>query len=136
MKQIFTLLIATITLTFVACNKETPATQTEALNNMLASKTWYLDFIITGTSTKSYLGQSTYFVTYLKDGATKDSDGLIGNYKLMVANNQFQIHVQVTTANGNPLEVVYDIISVGGNKLVLSKQVASGTPTQLYFTNK
>lgn len=136
MKQIFTLLIATITLTFVACNKETPATQTEALNNMLASKTWYLDFIITGTSTKSYLGQSTYFVTYLKDGATKDSDGLIGNYKLMVANNQFQIYVQVTTANGNPLEVVYDIISVGGNKLVLSKQVASGTPTQLYFTNK
>jgi hypothetical protein len=136
MKQLYTLLIAAFTLTLVACNKETPTTQTTVMNNMLTNKTWYLDFSVTGTATKSYVGQSTYFVTYLKDGSIKDSDGLTGTYTVENIYNQSQIHVQVKTANGNPLEVIYDIISVGDSKLVLSKQVSSGTPTQLYFTNK
>jgi hypothetical protein len=103
---------------------------------MLTNKNWYLDYSITGTSTKSYVGQSTYFVTYLKDGSTKDSDGLTGTYSVEVIGNQSQIHVQVKTANGNLLEVIYNIISVGGSNLVLSKVVTSGTPTQLYFTSK
>jgi hypothetical protein len=136
MKQLYTLLIAAFTLTLVACNKETPTTQTTVMNNMLTNKTWYLDFSVTGTATKSYVGQSTYFVTYLKDGSIKDSDGLTGTYTVENIYNQSQIHVQVKTANGNPLEVIYDIISVGDSKMVLSKQVSSGTPTQLYFTHK
>jgi hypothetical protein len=136
MKQLYTLLIAAFTLTLVACNKETPTTQTTVMNNMLTNKTWYLDFSVTGTATKSYVGQSTYFVTYLKDGSIKDSDGLTGTYTVENIYNQSQILVQVKTANGNPLEVIYDIISIGGSKMVLSKQVSSGTPTQLYFTNK
>ncbi len=136
MKQFYTFLIAAFTLTLVACNKETPTTQTTVMNNMLTNKTWYLDYSVTGTATKSYVGQSTYFVTYLKDGSIKDSDGLTGTYSVENIYNQSQIHVQVKTANGNPLEVIYDIISIGDSKLVLSKQVSSGTPTQLYFTNK
>jgi hypothetical protein len=95
-----------------------------------------LDYSITGTQTKSYVGQSTYFVTYLKDGTTKDSDGLTGTYTVEVINNQSQIHVQLKTANGNPLEVVYNILSVGETKLVLSKVITTGTATQLFFTNK
>jgi hypothetical protein len=122
-------------LTIISCNKETATTQTEVMNSLLTNKNWYLDYSITGTSTKSYVGQSTYFVTYLKDGSTKDSDGLMGTYTVELINNQSQIHVQVKTANGNPLEVVYNIISVGETKLILSK-VSSGTPTALYFTNK
>lgn len=136
MKRLYTLFIAAFTLTLVACNKETPTTQTTVMNNMLTNKTWYLDYSVTGTATKSYVGQSTYFVTYLKDGSIKDSDGLTGTYTVENIYNQSQIHVQVKTANGNPLEVIYDIISIGGSKMVLSKQVSNGTPTQLYFTNK
>lgn len=136
MKQLFTLLIATITLTITACNKETATTQTDVMNSMLTNKTWYLDYSVTGTATKTYVGQSTYFVTYLKDGSTKDSDGLIGTYTVEVINNQSQIHVQVKTSNGNPLEVIYNILSVGDTKLILAKQVTGATPTQLYFTNK
>ena len=120
----------------VSCNKETVTTQTDVMNSMLTNKNWYLDYSITGTSTKSYVGQSTYFVTYLKDGTTKDSDGLTGNYSVELVGNQSQIHVQLKTANGNPLEVIYNIISVGETKLVLSKVVTTGTDTQLYFTNK
>ena len=136
MKTLYTLFIVVITLTLVACNKETATTQTDVMNNLLTNKNWYLDYSITGTATKSYVGQSTYFVTYLKDGTTKDSDGLTGTYTVEVINNQSQIHVQLKTANGNPLEVIYNIISVGETKLVLSKVVSSGTPTQLFFTNK
>ena len=135
MKTIYTILVAVITLAIISCNKETATTQTEVMNSLLTNKNWYLDYSITGTSTKSYVGQSTYFVTYLKDGSTKDSDGLMGTYTVELINNQSQIHVQVKTANGNPLEVLYNIISVGETKLILSK-LTTGTPTALYFTNK
>ena len=136
MKTLYTLFIVAISFTLVACNKETATTQTDVMNTLLTNKNWYLDYSITGTATKSYVGQSTYFVTYLKDGTTKDSDGLTGTYTVEVINNQSQIHVQVKTANGNPLEVVYNIISVGASNLVLSKVVSTSTPTQFYFTNK
>lgn len=136
MKQIYILLIAAFSLTQFSCNKETSTTQTDVMNSMLTNKTWYLDYSVTGTSTRSYVGQSTYFVTYLKDGTTNDSDGLSGTYTIEVLDNQSQIHVQVKTANGNPLEVIYDIVSVGDRKMVLSKKVTTGTPTQFYFTNK
>ena len=94
MKTLYTLFIVVISFTLVACNKETATTQTDVMNTMLTNKNWYLDYSITGTATKSYVGQSTYFVTYLKDGTTKDSDGLTGTYTVEVINNQSQIHVQ------------------------------------------
>jgi hypothetical protein len=140
MKKLYILLIAAFSFTFftglVSCSKEIATTQTDVMNSMLTNKNWYLDYSITGNSTKSYVGQSTYFVTYLKDGTTKDSDGLTGTYSVEIIGNQSQIHVQLKTANGNPLEVIYNILSVGETKLILSKVVATGTPTQLYFTNK
>jgi hypothetical protein len=136
MKILYTILLAVIIFTMNACNKETATTQTDVMNSMLTNKNWYLDYSITGTSTKSYVGQSTYFVTYLKDGTTKDSDGLTGTYSVELIGNQSQIHVQLKTANGNPLEVIYNIVSVGDTKLVLSKVVTTGAATQLYFTNK
>jgi hypothetical protein len=136
MKILYTILLAVIIFTMNACNKETATTQTDVMNSMLTNKNWYLDYSITGNSTKSYVGQSTYFVTYLKDGTTKDSDGLTGTYSVELVGNQSQIHVKLKTANGNPLEVIYNIISVGETKLVLSKVVTTGTATQLYFTNK
>jgi hypothetical protein len=136
MKKLYILLLVIITFTIVSCNKETATTQIDVMNSMLTNKNWYLDYSITGTSTKSYVGQSTYFVTYLKDGTTNDSDGLTGTYSVKVIGNQSQIHVKLKTPSGNPLEVIYNIISVGETKLVLSKVVTTGTPSQLYFTNK
>ena len=136
MKQLYTLLIAALIFTLTACNKETPTTQTDVMNDMLTNKTWYLDYIVTSSATKSYVGQSTYFVTYLKDGSIKDSDGLTGTYTVELLNGKSQIHVQVKTSNGNPLEVIYDIISVGDSKMILAKQVTSSAATQMYFTSK
>jgi hypothetical protein len=136
MKQIYILIIAAFTFTFFACNKETPTTQTEVIQTLLANKNWYLDYSISDGANRSYVGQATYFVTYLTNGTTKDSDGLEGTYTIEIVNNQSQIHVQVKTSNGNPLEVIYNIVSVGDNRLVLSKQEGTGGPTQLYFSYK
>lgn len=143
MKTIYTIFLAVISLMLFSCNKETARTQKDVMKSLLVNKNWFLDYSTTAStntsnpaSVKSYVGQSTYFVTYLKDGTTKDSDGLTGKYTIEIINNQSQIHVQLITINGNPFEVIYDIISVGDTKLVLSKVVSSGTPTQLYFTNK
>lgn len=142
MKKLYILIISAIILTTLSCNKETATTQKEVMKSLLMNKNWFLDYSITASTigtnpvVKSYVGQATYFVTYLKDGTTKDSDGLTGKYTIEIINNQSQIHVELVTINGNPFEVIYDIISVGESKLVLSKVVSSGTPTQLFFTNK
>jgi hypothetical protein len=142
MKTFFTILLAVISLTLVSCNKETATTQTSVMNNLLTNKNWYLDYSITEglTSTtpsvfKSYVGQSTYFITYLKTGVTQDSDGITGTYTVELINGQSQIHMQLKTSNGNPFEVIYNIISVGESNMVLSK-VISGPATKLYFTTK
>jgi hypothetical protein len=142
MKTLFTLLLAAISLTIFSCNKETSTTQTNVMNNLLTNKNWYLDYSITEglTSTtpvvlKSYVGQSTYFITYLKNGVTQDSDGITGTYTVELINGQSQIHMQLKTSNGNPFEVIYNIISVGESNMVLSK-VISGPATKLYFTTK
>ena len=140
MKQIYTLLIALSAFTLFSCNKETANTQTNVMNSLLTNKNWYLDYSITeGASSttpavlKSYVGQSTYFITYLKNGDTKDSDGITGTYSVELINGQSQIHMQLKTNNGNPFEVIYNIISVGESNMILSK-VVSGPATKLYFT--
>jgi hypothetical protein len=142
MKTLFTVLLAAISLTIFSCNKETATTQTSVMNNLLTNKNWYLDYSITEglTSTtpvvlKSYVGQSTYFITYLKNGVTQDSDGITGTYTVELINGQSQIHMQLKTSNGNPFEVIYNIISVGESNMVLSKLI-SGPATKLYFTTK
>ncbi len=143
MKKLYILFIAVISITSFSCNKEIATTQKDVMKNLLVNKNWFLDYTLTEgmTSTtpvvlKSYVGQSTYFVTYLKEGTTKDSDGLTGTYTVEIINNKSQIHLKLKTFNGNPLEVIYNIISVGDTKLVLSKVDSSSTPTQLFFTNK
>ena len=137
MKNLYTLLIAvTIIMGLGACNKETATTQTEVMTKMLANKNWYLDYTIQGNSVKSYVGQTTYFVTYLKNGTTSDSDGLIGSYTVEMVNNKSQIHIQAKTTNGNAIEYIYDIISIGDKKMIISKaDTSQSTPAKFYFTS-
>jgi len=142
MKILYTLLIALSSFTFFSCSKETSTTQVNVMNSLLTNKNWYLDYSITEAMTsttpvvfKSYVGQSTYFITYLKNGDTKDSDGITGTYTVELINGESQIHMQLKTSNGNPFEVIYNIISVGESNMVLSK-VTTGPATKLYFTTK
>ena len=120
-----------------SCSKESSGTEINLTYQMLSDKTWYLDYSITGTSKKTYIGQSTYFINFLKNNSTKDSDGFEGTYTIKKIGNVLQIHVQAKTSNTNTVEYFYNIESIGTNNLILYYTLNDATlPTKLYFSTK
>lgn len=123
-----------------SCSKDTSGAEINLTYQMLSDKTWFLDYSITGTSKRTYLGQSTYFIDFLKDYNTKDSDGLSGTYTVEKIGNILQIHVTATTSSSNSVEyeIIYNIESIGNKNLILYYALPGATvPTKLYFsTNK
>ena len=118
-----------------SCSKDNVLAETKLAQKMIEEKAWFLDYSQTGTLTKTYVGQATYYINFLKNLTTQDSDGLNGSYSVEKINGQLQIHVQAKTSNGNPIEYIYDIVSVGSENLILSYTL-SGKTTQLYYTSK
>jgi hypothetical protein len=121
----------------ISCNKEQSSTSDEVIYNMIANKIWYLDYSITGSKVQNYVGQSTYFITFLKNRTTNDSDGLIGSYAISYYNNAYLLQVNARTVNGNSISYSDTIESVGDVKMVLS-YISTGqtTKTTMYFTNR
>lgn len=120
---------------FASCKKDTNGAEINLSYQMLADKTWYLDYSVTGTSKKIYLGQSTYFIDFLKNKTTLDSDGLKGTYSIEKIGNTLQIHVQAATSSANTVEYIYNIESIGSDHLVLYYTlIGTAVPTKLYFT--
>ena len=118
-----------------SCSKDTTMAETNLAQKMIQDKAWFLDYSQTGTLTKTYVGQATYYINFLKNLTTQDSDGLNGSYSVEKVSGQLQIHVQAKTSNGNPIEYIYTIVSVGSENLILSYTI-SGKLTQLYYTSK
>jgi hypothetical protein len=118
-----------------SCSKDTTLAETNLTQKMIQDKAWFLDYSQTGTLTKTYVGQATYYINFLKNLTTQDSDGLNGSYSVEKVSGQLQIHVQATTSNGNPIEYIYSIVSVGSENLILSYTI-TGKTTQLYYTSK
>ena len=123
-----------------SCSKDTSGAEINLTYQMLSDKTWFLDYSITGTSKRTYLGQSTYFIDFQKNKETKDSDGLNGTYTVEKIGNILQIHVTATTSSSNSVEyeIIYNIESIGNKNLILYYALPGATvPTKLYFsTNK
>ena len=134
---LFTLLSLT---QLTSCSKDTSGAEIDLTYQMLSDKTWFLDYSITGTSKRTYLGQSTYFIDFEKNKETKDSDGLNGTYKVEKIGNILQIHVTAKTSSVSSVEyeIIYNIESIGTNYLILYYTLTGATvPTKLYFsTNK
>jgi hypothetical protein len=118
-----------------SCSKDTTMAETNLAQKMIQDKAWFLDYSQTETLTKTYVGQATYYINFLKNLTTQDSDGLNGTYSVEKVSGQLQIHVQATTSNGNPIEYIYAIVSVGSENLILSYTI-NGKTTQLYYTSK
>jgi len=118
-----------------SCSKDNVLAETKLAQKMIEEKAWFLDYSQTGTLTKTYVGQATYYINFLKNLTTKDSDGFNGSYSVEKVSGQLQIHVQAKTSNGNPIEYIYTIVSVGASNLILSYTL-SGKTTQLYYTSK
>jgi hypothetical protein len=123
-----------------SCSKDTSVAEIDLTYQMLSDKTWFLDYSITGTSKRTYVGQSTYFIDFEKNKVTKDSDGLNGRYKVEKIGNILQIHVTAKTSSVSSVEyeIIYNIESIGSSNLILYYTLTGATvPTKLYFsTNK
>ena len=134
----FLFLFALLSITnLTSCSKDSSGAEINLTQQMLSDKTWYLDYSITGTSKKTYLGQSTYFINFLKNNNTSDSDGLEGTYTIEKIGKVLQIHVQAKTSSTNTVEYIYNIESIGNGNLILYYTLNGATvPTKLYFSTK
>ena len=130
-------MIAAFTLSIASCNKEVASTKVDLIQSKLVNKTWYLDYSITGSVTKTFLGQSTYYITFLNDDSTRDSDGLTGTFSIVHNNGKYELSVKSKTINGNNFNYTQLIESVGDEKMINS-YIADGqsVKTILYFTSK
>ena len=130
--------VSTLLLIF-SCSKDTAGAETALAQQFIQDKTWYLDYSIvssaSGEKTKSYVGQSTYFINFLSNGSTKDSDGISGSYTIEKTNNQLQIHVQAKTSAANSVAFIYNLETVGAQNLVLFYQT-NNQLTKLYYSAK
>jgi hypothetical protein len=131
-----TFLFALLSITnLTSCSKDSSGAEINLTKQMLSDKTWYLDYSITGASKKTYLGQPTYFINFLKNNNTTDSDGLQGTYTVEKIGNLLQIHVQAKTSSTNTVEYIYNIESIGSGNLILYYTLNGATvPTKLYFS--
>jgi hypothetical protein len=121
-----------------ACKKDLNQVTSTVIDQMIVNKTWHLDYSIIGTKTQSFVGQTSYSITYFKDGTTKDSDGLSGTYTISNNNNgKYQIQVKGTSVNGNALNYTHIIESVSDITMVQSFILTGqSTKTALYFSSK
>ena len=103
---------------------------------MISDKIWFLDYnqtiTATKTSIKTYVGQSTYFIKFLNNLTTIDSDGITGSYSLRKVNGKLQIYVVAKTAGTNALEYVYEIETLGANNMILYYSV-NGVTTKFFY---
>ena len=139
-KYIYTIIVVLFFSTlFTACKKDTPAAQVELSYKMLSDKTWFLDYVqtINGNviKTKTYLGQSTYFINFLKDNTTLDSDGIAGTYSVDVKDGIILVKVNAKTIGGNPVTYDYKVESMGAKVLIMSYDV-SGITNKFYYSAK
>ena len=118
------------------CTKSTEGVDTQLAKQMISNKIWYLEYTVTGTTSRTYVGQSTYFINFLKDNTSTDSDGYKGVYTIEKWNGALEIHIQSQKTNGSALEYKYTIESVGENNLILSYVLTGQVQrTKMYFSN-
>lgn len=131
-------LIATFLMFFfllVGCQKDAEVSTVDVSMKMLTDKTWYLNHTKEGSVLRTYIGQPTYYITFLSNNTTADSDGITGNYSLSEVNNTLKLSVQAKTRNGSSINYSYNIVSLGSTNMVLSFIPADqNTVTTLYYS--
>ena len=121
--------------TLTSCKKDTDTATIELTQRMIQDKTWFLTYKVTNGTVKSYLGEPSYFINFLKNKTTKDSDGLEGTYLIKKENNQLQVALQIKLLNQTSYDYQYDIDFIGEGNLVFSYTPINTTDRiKLYFT--
>jgi len=139
MKNILVLLYITVCL-FTSCKKDTAGAEISLAYQMVSDKIWYLNYTQnisnTTTSTKTYVGQATYFIKFLSNYTTEDSDGIAGNYSIEKINGILQVHVNAFTAGATKIEYIYNIETVGQDNMILYYVKSGNTIKYFYNTSR
>ena len=105
----------------------------------MQDKTWYLDYtqtiVNTTVTNRSYVGQATYFITFLSNKSMTDSYGLSGNYTIANAAGKLNMVINGKTSGGNTVNYNYIVESIGSSNLVLS-YINAGTIYKMYYSAK
>jgi hypothetical protein len=139
-KYLYAVVLAIFIVTGItSCSKDTAGPQVELSYKMLSDKTWFLDYVqtINGTTikTQSYLGQASYFINFLNDNTTLDSDGIVGTYSVEVVNGKIFVKIIAKTKGGSPVSYDYTVESMGAKVLIMSFE-NSGTKNKYYYSAK
>ena len=122
---------------FFSCKKDGGANEISLANKMIVDKIWYLSYsqIITGSKVaeKNYLGQSTYFIKFLSNNTSVDSDGLNGTYSIERIEDVLQLHVKAKTLSGNNVEYFYKVETLGAENMIL--YFSNATTINKFFYN-
>ncbi len=136
MKRILNIYLVTILwISSFACTKQVENADLVVAQNMIQDKTWYLDYYINGSQQKTYTGQATYFINFLKNLTTKDSDGVTGTYSFSVNNNNLLVHVMGKTNASANAEYFYTVESIGQKYMVMSV-IINGTTIKYYYSSR
>jgi len=101
-----------------SCTKD--ADQLQLTRKMLVDKTWYLDYTVQDSQTKSFIGKNTYSIQFKIDGTTNDSDGIIGSFQIGRNEQQLVLLVEGKTQNGSPANYTYQIEKIGQETLIIT----------------
>lgn len=120
-----------------SCSKSNADTEINVAYRMIAEKNWFLEYAQTkvngNTALANYTGQSTYFIKFLKDKTTSDSDGFSGTYLIEKGADQLQVVANTKSPNGNANNYNYKVISLGEKKMIL--EFAKHDTTLVYYFN-
>jgi hypothetical protein len=136
MKRILNIYLVTILwISSFACTKQVENADLVVAQNMIQDKTWYLDYYINGSQQKTYTGQATYFINFLKNLTTKDSEGVTGIYSFSINNNNLLVHVIGKTYAQANAEYFYTVESIGQKYMVMSA-IINGTTIKYYYSSR
>lgn len=131
------LLFTCFTIILSACAKNDIETEVNVAYRMIAEKNWFLEYAQTrangSTRTANYTGQSTYFVKFLKDKTTSDSDGFSGTYQIAKSGDHLEVVATTKSSNGNTNNYNYKVISLGEKKMIL--EFKKQDSTLIYYFN-
>ena len=104
--------------------------------NLLQEKQWFLEYKQIGATSKIYVGQSSYFINFLKDNTSNDSDGINGTYSTSYGtDNKLRINFTVTTRSNIISSFQYVVEAIGANEMIFSF-VQNGATNYYYFSTR
>ena len=135
-KLLYFLGLFLIIVSSISCVKVVDNADDILSKNLLQEKQWFLEYKQIGATSKIYVGQSSYFINFLKDNTSNDSDGIKGTYSTSYGtDNKLRINFTVSTRSNIISSFQYVVDAIGANEMIFSF-VQNGATNYYYFSTR